>query len=108
MRDLASMVTSIYDVTYEGFFINDQIPVDDTNVLMPFAEQWAFFMSNIFLNSYFENLHDIPFLPKIKEDKEMFVETYLLERALNQLNFELVNRPERVIVPLKLIIPLIK
>jgi maltose alpha-D-glucosyltransferase/alpha-amylase len=31
------------------------------------------------------------------------LETYLLEKAITDLNYELQNRPERVIVPLKLI-----
>ncbi|HZH95031.1 MAG TPA: alpha-glucosidase C-terminal domain-containing protein, partial [Flavisolibacter sp.] len=106
--DLADMISSMYDVAYEGFFLNNQVPAEDINSLLPFAEQWAFFMSSFFMNAYQHTVKEVPFIPVIKEEREMFLQTFLLEKAIHQLDYELTNRPDRVIVPLRLILSLVR
>ncbi len=108
LRDLADMVCSVYYVAFEGFFLNHQVPKEDRASLLPFAEQWAFFMSSFFLNAYYKTVADAPFLPAESHDRKMLVETFLLERALKQLNFELQHRADWVGVPLRLILSLMK
>jgi maltose alpha-D-glucosyltransferase/alpha-amylase len=101
--DIASMIASIYYVSYEGFFTNNQVSKEDVHALLPYADQWAFYMSSFFLKKYFENIGDGPLVPKDKEDLQMVLETFLVERGLNHLNYELNKRPDWVVVPLRLL-----
>ncbi len=48
------------------------------------------------------------FIPKEKNDLYVLLQTYLLEKAIYGLNYELNNRQELVIIPLRLIQALLK
>jgi maltose alpha-D-glucosyltransferase/alpha-amylase len=108
MKDVADMVTSIYYVAHEGFFENNHVPKEDINSLLPFADQWAFFMSSFFMNAYLQTLNANLFIPNTKEDREMFMETYLLEKALYHFNYELSYRPSHLRVPMQIILTILK
>jgi maltose alpha-D-glucosyltransferase/alpha-amylase len=60
-------------------------------------------MSSFFLDAYLEKIQNSFFIPRAKEDLDMMLRTYLLEGVIHDLNFELNNRPEYLIVPLRLI-----
>jgi len=103
LRDVASMIRSFYYVGYEGFLQNNYIPVDGTVDLLPYAEFWAQYMSGFFLKAYLETVQGSTFIPAQSEDLQMLLETFLLERAIGDLSYELNNRPDWVRVPLEII-----
>ncbi len=103
LRDVADMITSFHYVAYESFFINNHVPKDEMESLLPFAEQWAHYMSGFFVKAYIETINDTPVIPKEKKDFEVVLQTFLLERALIHLNYELHNRPEWVLAPIRII-----
>ncbi|UHG94227.1 maltose alpha-D-glucosyltransferase [Spirosoma oryzicola] len=103
LRDVASIIRSFYYVGYEGFLHNNQVSPEDTVRLMPYAEFWARYMSNFFMGAYLETVQSSSFIPKQSEDLQMMLETYLLERAITDLNHELNYRPDWVRVPLNII-----
>uniref|UniRef100_UPI003B3A7321 alpha-amylase family glycosyl hydrolase n=1 Tax=Spirosoma sp. TaxID=1899569 RepID=UPI003B3A7321 len=103
LRDVASMIRSFYYVGYEGFLQTNQVPTNDTFRLLPYAKFWARCMSNFFMEAYLETVQGSSFIPKQPDDFQMMLETYLLEKAISDLNFELNNRPDWVHVPLQLI-----
>ncbi len=47
-----------------------------------------------------DTVKDRNFIPDTDDDLLMMMETFLLEKAVFELNFELSNRPEYVMVPL--------
>ncbi|RYF85293.1 MAG: alpha-amylase, partial [Chitinophagaceae bacterium] len=103
LRDVAAMVRSFYYVAYEGFFVSPQMPGDEQQELLPFASFWAHYMSNFFMRAYLEETKDAAFIPQEKEDFEILLQTFLLENALHWFNYELTLRPERVVIPLRII-----
>jgi maltose alpha-D-glucosyltransferase/alpha-amylase len=103
IRDLAEMISSFYYTAYEAFFSNDHIPSEENNNLMPFADQWAHYMSGFFMNAYIDLVKNSSLIPKQKEEFKIVLDTFLLEKSLAHLNFELNNRPEWSVVPLHLI-----
>jgi len=103
LRDVASMIRSFYYVGYEGFLKNIQVPMEKTLTLMPFAEFWSHFMSGFFMQAYLQTVQGSSFIPDQPDDLQMMVETYLLERAIADLNYELNHRPDWVGVPLQII-----
>ncbi|GAB4035152.1 maltose alpha-D-glucosyltransferase [Spirosoma gilvum] len=103
LRDVASMIRSFYYVCYEGFLQNNQVPAEDTVALLPYAEFWARCMSNFFMEAYLEAVQGSSFIPEDPNDLQMMLETYLLEKAISDLNAELSHRPDWVRVPLQII-----
>src|SRR4029079_4704548 len=58
LRDIAEMIISFHYTAYQGFFLNNHIQKDEMRQLLPFAEQWAHYMSGFFLKSYFEKVEN--------------------------------------------------
>lgn len=97
LRDVAAIIRAFYEVAYAGFLDNTQ--VSETAPLLPYAELWAHYMSGFFMKAYLKTVQAGNFLPSNGEDLQMMLDTYLLERALADLN----HRPEQVQAPLQLI-----
>ncbi|GAB3909676.1 maltose alpha-D-glucosyltransferase [Larkinella knui] len=103
LRDVAAMIRSFYYVAYEGFLSTNQVPKEDVESLLPFADLWAYQISEIFLKAYFDTVQASEFFPKNKADLQILLEVYLLERGIFDLNYEVDHNPDRVLAPLQLI-----
>jgi maltose alpha-D-glucosyltransferase/alpha-amylase len=103
IRDVASMITSIWDTTYHGFVSSNQVQIEEVYALFPFAEQWAHYMSGFFVKAYLDSVRDTAFIPSEKEDLAILVQTFVLERALYSLNLKIRTCTDDVIVPLRII-----
>ncbi|RYE27731.1 MAG: alpha-amylase, partial [Sphingobacteriaceae bacterium] len=108
MRDVASMIRSFNYVAYHSLYADNQIREEDIEKLLPFAEQWYHYVSGFFMKSYLDTVKDAAFVPKTKEDLNTMLQVFLMEKALNELIYELNNRPDWVIIPLRGIIYMIK
>ncbi|WP_018612144.1 maltose alpha-D-glucosyltransferase [Segetibacter koreensis] len=103
LRDVAGMMRSIRYVANEGFMKTSQVPKEDIQGLLPFADVWALYMRGFFLRAYLETVKGSAFIPKDEDDLQMMLETYLLERVMLDLNYELNHRPDWVRVPLRVL-----
>ena len=52
-----------------------------------------------FLQSYLETVAGAPFIPTEREDLEIMLDAFMLEKAISELGFELDNRPDWVRIP---------
>ncbi len=101
MRDVASMIRSFSYVAYRSLYADNQIREEDIAKLLPFAEQWYHYTSGFFMQAYMDTVKDASFIPKDKEGLNTLMRVFLLEKALNELIYELNHRPDWVIIPLK-------
>ena len=101
LRDVAGMIRSFHYAAYGSLFLNNHIRKDDIDKLIPFIEQWYHYMSGFFMQSYLETVQGSTFIPDNKEDLSILLRTYLLEKAIYELNYELNNRPDWVIIPIR-------
>lgn len=101
LRDVAGMIRSFHYAAYASLFHDNQIRKEDIPVLVPFVEQWYHYISGFFMKSYLETVSGHAFIPKNKKDLETLMTTFLLEKAIYELNYELNNRPDWVIIPLR-------
>jgi maltose alpha-D-glucosyltransferase/alpha-amylase len=101
--DVAYMIRSFYYIAHEGFSGSTHIPKETLQQLLPFAWTWAYYISGFFMKAYLQTVTDSRIIPPGKDDLEMLLQVFLLERALYALNYELINRPGKTIVPLNLI-----
>jgi maltose alpha-D-glucosyltransferase/alpha-amylase len=101
LRDVAGMIRSFHYAAYGSLFLNNQIAKPDAEKLVPFVEQWYHYMRGFFVQAYFETVEGSPFVPKNDEDLDILMQAYVLEKSVYELNYELNNRPDWVIIPLR-------
>ncbi|SKB72315.1 maltose alpha-D-glucosyltransferase [Dyadobacter psychrophilus] len=100
LRDVAGMLRSFHYAAYGSLYLDNQIRKEDIGKLLPFVEQWYHYMSGFFMKAYLETIHDSPIIPQKKDDLEVLLQTFLLQKAIYELNYEVNNRPSWVMVPL--------
>jgi maltose alpha-D-glucosyltransferase/alpha-amylase len=103
LMDVASMMRSFYYAGYEGLLSTSQVQQEEINHLLPYADIWIRHMNGFFLKAYVDTVKQTNLIPRSKDELHILLQYYLLEKALGALQYELVNRPERVIVPLAMI-----
>jgi maltose alpha-D-glucosyltransferase/alpha-amylase len=108
LRDVAGMIRSFHYAAYGGLFLDNQIRNEDISRLVPYAEQWYHYMSGFFMKAYLETVKGSGFIPKSKDDMETLMTTFLLEKAIYELSYEMNNRPNWVVIPLRGIKELVK
>ncbi len=108
LRDVATMIHSLYQVAYEGFLINKQVHNEEMESLRPFVLLWIHYMTSFFMKAYLDTVAGSPLIPKEKDDVVLMIHTYLLEKAVADVNKELVKRPDWVRIPLRIIKAILK
>lgn len=108
LRDVASMICSFYYVGYEGILSTTHVSKEEIGHLLPFADIWAHYISGFFIKTYWETVKGCDFIPGTKDELNIMLDNFILEKALLALNYELQNRHDHVLIPLKLIETIMK
>jgi maltose alpha-D-glucosyltransferase / alpha-amylase len=111
IRDAAGMLRSFHYAAYTSLFGHvgsAMVRPEDLAAMEPWAWIWNLWISSTFLNSYLQHSRPGGFLPSNREEINILLEVYLLEKALYELGYELNNRPDWVRVPLAGILQLVQ
>lgn len=93
LTDLASMLKSFHYVAYSALLQNEPSG--------RLAEHWFHHVGQIFISNYQEYVKNQPFIP-VKADFDMLVETYLIDRYLADMEWELLQKDrKRAIIPVR-------
>jgi maltose alpha-D-glucosyltransferase/alpha-amylase len=65
------------------------------------AEEWEAAASEAFVSSYLDVAGGAPFLPGTVEERDLLLDTMLIEKALYELRYELDHRPDWLHIPLR-------
>lgn len=110
LRDVAGMLRSFHYAAYAALF-NQQacgmIVDGDRDALGAWMEAWHLRVGGWFLESYLSKAREGRYLPERKEEIEVLLDAYMLEKAIYELGYELNNRPQWVRIPLQGILDLI-
>ena len=101
LRDVAGMLRSFHYAAYNSLFHVEDYVQGNADHLEVWAEQWYHYMSGFYLRAYLEKTKGHPFIPANQEDFNTLIQTFLLEKAIYELNYELNNRPSWSIIPMK-------
>ncbi|MBU1086925.1 MAG: maltose alpha-D-glucosyltransferase [Candidatus Omnitrophica bacterium] len=101
IRDIAGMLRSLHYAAYATLFLNKSIRDEDVAILQSAAEDWYKYVSNIFIESYYQTIGKAEFLPKTDLEFKNLLQIYLLDKAIYELGYELNNRPDWLIIPLR-------
>lgn len=100
-RHVAGMIRSFHYAVYSSLFQQTAIQPEYMDILNPWAELWYQCVSGVFLNSYLKTVSRAPFVPKDREELEILLQAFILDKAIYELGYELNNRPDWVIIPIK-------
>ncbi len=106
-QDLAGMIRSFHYAAYAALLQDETRSKSAVRDLAPFGELWFHEVSRTFLKSYLEVAHDAPFVPKSLDARERLLQTFLLSKAMYELLYELNNRPDWVMIPLRGIVQIL-
>lgn len=100
-RDVAGMIRSFHYAVYSTLLLNPTFRKMDIPVLEAWISPWYHYVSGLFLNSYLKTADNASFIPANKEEITILLQTYLLEKAVYELGYEMDNRPDWLLVPLR-------
>jgi maltose alpha-D-glucosyltransferase / alpha-amylase len=98
LKDVAGMMRSFHYAAYGKIMLNDNYRDKDREVLEMWAEQWQHYVSRFFLSAYQEAMGKEGLL---LADEALLLKICLLEKAIQELGYELTNQRKWVAIPLR-------
>jgi len=100
LRDVAGMMRSFQYVAYSALW-QPAMRQEDVPFLERWADLWYREMSSVFLQGYLNTTAGAIFIPKNSDDLQIIVESYLLDKAVYEIAYELNHRPNWVLIPVR-------
>jgi maltose alpha-D-glucosyltransferase / alpha-amylase len=108
LQDVAGMLRSFHYAAYAPLLQQAATPGQEERSedpglgdLGPWAFYWQKWVSATFLKTYLEVSSGQQFIPASREELELLLDVYLLNKAIYELGYELNNRPTWVRIPLE-------
>jgi maltose alpha-D-glucosyltransferase/alpha-amylase len=101
LRDVAGMIRSFHYAAYNALFQLHGVNQEDMSILENWAEQWYHYISGFYIASYMDTVKGRDFIPENKDHFDVLIQTFLLEKAIYEINYELNNRPNWVTIPIR-------
>jgi maltose alpha-D-glucosyltransferase/alpha-amylase len=102
LRDVAGMLRSFHYAACTALQVAETrgwVTPGNRAVLASWADYWFMWMGSLFLKQYLCVVGDGAFLPSNPTETRILLESYLLEKAVYELGYELNNRPDWVKIP---------
>lgn len=99
LRDVAGMIRSFHYAAHVGARKTTTVGLNGPGKADALLKTWFHYISSIFISSYLDTLGEAEFLPKELDDLRMLLESFILEKAVYELGFEVNNRPDWVNIP---------
>jgi maltose alpha-D-glucosyltransferase / alpha-amylase len=101
LRDVAGMLRSFHYAAYMGLLSQSSVKPEDTEFLERWVGVWYRCCSETFLKSYVDTVSGTDIVPKDKRVFNSLLNAFLLEKAVYELSYEMNNRPDWSIIPIK-------
>jgi maltose alpha-D-glucosyltransferase/alpha-amylase len=97
-KDVAGMMRSFHYAAFGKMLLNENYRERDLEVLEQWAEQWQHYVGRFYLGAYMDRMG---MGTRLSYENDVLIRTYLLEKAVYELGYELNGRPDWVIIPLR-------
>ncbi len=97
-KDVAGMMRSFHYAAYGKILLNENYREQDMQFLESWAEQWQHYVSRFYLGAYMEKMG---LGTKLPYEDDVLIRTYLIEKAVYELGYELNGRPDWTAIPLR-------
>jgi maltose alpha-D-glucosyltransferase / alpha-amylase len=97
-KDVAGMMRSFHYAAFGKILLNENYRAQDLQFLESWGEQWQHYVSRFYLGAYMEKMglgKELPY------EDDVLIRTYLIEKAVYELGYELNGRPDWTIIPLR-------
>ncbi len=101
LRDVAGMIRSFHYAASGTVLLRSAKQGADVDYLEHWARLWYTYVSGVFLHGYLEAVGDAEFVPTDERDFAVLLETFLLEKAIYEAGYELNNRPDWLMIPIR-------
>ncbi len=101
LRDVAGMIRSFHYAAHGSILLRAAQQGADVDYLRHWADLWYFYVSGIFLHAYVKAVADSRVVPKDERDFTTLLETFILEKAIYELGYELNHRPDWLMIPVR-------
>ena len=110
LRDVAGMLRSFDYAVHSALSEQRQSGLNEemARVAREWGQLWQAWVSVEFLRSYLESVRDASILKAPPDEIEVLLSTYVLEKVVYELAYELNNRPDWLIVPLRGMLELVQ
>jgi maltose alpha-D-glucosyltransferase/alpha-amylase len=103
--DVAGMLRSFDYAAYVGL---TRQRAEDAKLLEPWAEAWSQAIAQTFLAAYREATQAATFLPPDSKDFNVLLESFILDKAIYEIGYEITYRPDWVQVPVRAVMRLVQ
>jgi maltose alpha-D-glucosyltransferase/alpha-amylase len=103
LRDVGGMIWSLGSAIQTSLLHNPSLRPEDLQFLEPWAEIWLAYMESIFMTAYMRTVHDAPFIPDSKQDIMVLLNSFIIERAMNNLRVGLMTGPDNCLPAIRAI-----
>jgi maltose alpha-D-glucosyltransferase / alpha-amylase len=103
LRDVAGMLRSFHYAACTALQASEArgwVQPENRAALASWADYWYKWMGAVFLKEYLRVVGEKSFLPSNAGEVQVLLESYLLEKAIYELGYELNNRPDWVRIPI--------
>jgi len=97
-KDVAGMMRSFHYAAFGKILLNENYRQQDLQMLEAWAEQWQHYVSRFYLGAYMDKMGMGTELPA---EDDVLIRTYLIEKAVYELGYELNGRPDWTVIPLR-------
>ncbi len=97
-KDVAGMMRSFHYAAFGKLLLNENYRERDMELLEQAAEQWQHYVGRFYLGAYLERMG---MGMNLSEEHDILIRTFLIEKAIYELGYELNGRPDWTIVPLR-------
>jgi maltose alpha-D-glucosyltransferase/alpha-amylase len=98
LKDVAGMMRSIHYAAFGKLVLNENYRDRDLEFLESWAEQWQHYVSRFYFGAYADR---IGMNGELTYENDVLVRTFLIEKAVYELGYELNGRPDWVSIPLR-------
>jgi maltose alpha-D-glucosyltransferase/alpha-amylase len=103
LRDVAGMIRSFHYATYSGLYQHlerGSATQENLRAFEAWGQLWYRVVTATYVRAYLHVLGSSEILPKAPEEIQILLETYLLNKAVYELGYELNNRPDWLMIPM--------
>jgi maltose alpha-D-glucosyltransferase/alpha-amylase len=97
-KDVAGMMRSFHYAAFGKLLLNENYREKELELLEQAAEQWQHYISRFYLGAYMERIGMGTIL---SQENDILIRTFLIEKAIYELGYELNARPDWTMVPLR-------
>ncbi|MFZ7110386.1 MAG: maltose alpha-D-glucosyltransferase [Desulfatiglandales bacterium] len=104
LRDVAGMLRSFHYAAYSSLFAHETrgyVEREQYPRLEKMVKLWHTWVCSAFIGAYLETTGTGSFLPESEEEFRNLLSSYLMEKAVYELGYELNNRPDWIDIPVQ-------